>query len=132
MNDIKFRAYIKKLKWVVTVMSIDFACKFIEVDLSGNGDTADYDFDEIELMQYAGLKDRNGNDVYEGDVIKATNFNPPLFKIQFLEGGFCALNLDEDTEFPLSLDINMFYPSVGCQIEVIGNIYENEELMEGI
>jgi len=78
--------------------------------------------------QYTGLKDKNGVEIYDGDVVKAESWEPKVFEIQFLEGGFCATYGKIDR---CPTDINLFYSSVGCGIEVIGNIYNNPELLEG-
>ena len=43
-------------------------------------------------------------------------------------GGYCLTHPDLEG-FPM--DINTMYPSIGCQIEVVGNIYENPEIMKG-
>lgn len=57
--DLKFRAYIKNVKWMLPVEQINFNVETVEVDLtSGYGDYAEYEFDEVELMQYTGLKIR--------------------------------------------------------------------------
>ena len=88
-------------------------------------DTYEVSDDVLPLMQYTGLKDKNGVEIYEGDIVESNSHRPSLFKIDFIEGGFCAYQ--KNIEYPL--DINHFYPSVGCQIKVIGNIYENPELL---
>ena len=81
------------------------------------------DLNDIIVMQFTGLKDKNGKEVYEGDFIKSEIHNPSIFQVEFIEGGFCCTYKDS---YPI--DINHFYPSVGCQIEVIGNIFDNPEL----
>ena len=77
--------------------------------------------------QFTGLHDKNGKELYEGDVIRSKNHHPEKMEIRFIEGGFCAWWGSDD--YPI--DINHFYDSKGCCFEVIGNIHENPELLEG-
>jgi uncharacterized phage protein (TIGR01671 family) len=80
---------------------------------------------DVEIMQYTGLKDRNGKEIYEGDVCKDICINgneyAPLFVI-FDEGAF-SLKYSE-SYIPCLCDIDLDH------IEIVGNIYENPELME--
>lgn len=66
----KYRAFIKSLKITVPVTAIHFGIKTVEIDMSDNGDWWEYDFGEVELMQWTGLVDRRGVEIWEGDVLK--------------------------------------------------------------
>lgn len=74
--------------------------------------------------QYTGLKDIVGKEIYEGDIVHSDDHQPPRYAIEFIEGGFCATH-ELIKGYPI--DINHFYPSVGCAIKVIGNIHDNPE-----
>ena len=75
------------------------------------------------VMQHTGLKDKNGTEIYEGDIVQAYythKLKGGIFEIRYLERSFSMTQNKEDTE----LDCVWFHI---C--EVIGNIYENPELL---
>jgi uncharacterized phage protein (TIGR01671 family) len=89
-----------------------------------------YEHDEMKLdvvlMQYTGLKDKNGRDIYEGDILEIPLFEPSRMQITFIEGAFCLA--DKSGEY--SADIHYIHHADREQAEVIGNIYEHPELLE--
>ena len=133
MREIKFRAWLKKDKKMVNVETIDFTDKSIQY-LEKNEFINAYllrrmIFDDIELMQYTGLKDKNGKEIYEGDIIKykfpydrRLNHTSPV-KFLEIETSF-GIKDRYGNEIPLyKITTNNFF-------EVIGNIYENKNLLE--
>lgn len=87
------------------------------------------------IMQYTGLHDENGKEIYEGDIIEFSydmfvgNFDTFVAKgkVVFEEGAFCVEAFENERttegEAYLLYSINL------DTIEVIGNIYENKELL---
>jgi uncharacterized phage protein (TIGR01671 family) len=77
-------------------------------------------YEDAKLMQYTGLKDKNGKEIYEGDVVVCQHFNASEVKYDNIYAQFMA----EDISF---YDAEMTYEDI--EWEVIGNIYENPELL---
>lgn len=83
--------------------------------------------DKMIVTMWTGLHDRNGKKIFEGDVVRSKSHSPENYNIEFIEGGFCATNPAIEG-YPI--DINHFYPSTGCDIEVIGNVFEHPNLLQ--
>ena len=89
--------------------------------------TRSYDA-EYEVMQYTGLKDKNGKEIYEGDIV---NWSLDYLEIIFKDGGFgyyTAFGKARPSYIPLSGHnfLNLFKK----ESEIIGNIYENKDLLK--
>ena len=123
MREIKFRVYNprdNKMHFDITGFEFIDDCEMSGVFIDG----AFFSKEEIELMQYTALKDKNGKEIYEGDIVNFKMYDGQYenYQIIFRAGEFNAINKD-DTNY-ISVDIWNIYG------EVIGNIYENPELLE--
>lgn len=78
------------------------------------------EFDDAVLMQCIDLKDKNDKVIYEGDICKDKLGN--LFEVYF-DNRYCCFFLRNKNK-----EIMAFYP--GIELEIMGNIYENMELLQ--
>ena len=138
MREIKFRAWAKKSKFMTGVCFLEFLHGGIKASGAGihidngwvteaNGHTHEC---EVVLMQYTGLKDRNGVEIYEGDICLAEgvvdrgdgNYDDEFGRVYFNDGAFYFKSYSVGEELLIyALDIGL---------TVSGNIYENPELLE--
>lgn len=127
----KFRALDKISKKMFHVTMIDFCQLYVMIE-EINGLLCKRDFDEIKLMQYTGLKDKNGKEIYEGDIVKFPEFNGDIYITPVAWDKSCAcFGVSFSGKYPVSFDyLEEFYTELK-DIEVIGNIYENPELVGG-
>lgn len=96
----------------------------------------DRTFERAILMQFTGLFDKNGIEIFDGDVVKAGEAKDRTFNLKFVSRKFgfhCVHSngvdyyLGENTEE----DYSALFESLEV-FEVIGNIYENPELLEEV
>jgi len=111
VREIKFRAWDKEDKKMLN----DYAT-YLMLCREGGFDESKRNYD---LMQYTGLKDKDGKEIYEGDVVR-TNEAGWIAKVKWFEGKFVCV----DNKGGFSGDLT----SCLLEGEVIGNIYENPEL----
>lgn len=120
-REIKFRVYDKDLKKMRYLNgSHDFIC----FDEKGNGYYHNMQTGLGEwfsdLMQYANLKDKNGVEIYEGDIIKYEG-EDTSYVVMFDPTGYWCLDGNGARNSEM-----LYYEDVFKYLEVIGNIYENE------
>ena len=83
---------------------------------------------EIEIMQYTGLHDKNGKEIWEGDIVNCkTKYGKAKAIIKFINGKFVAY-WDSKITHPKNGHHIACY-DINKKFEVIGNIYENRELL---
>lgn len=130
----KFRCWDERLG-LTEVVSIDFFRKKIKINHWEYGDSNFFPLDEVALMQSTGLKDKNGVEIFEGDIVKVTDEDEAYSYISvvknYAEEGYPAF----DIEYPSDWDYesNVLSTIMGGDyetIEVIGNVWENPELLE--
>ena len=121
----KFRAWDKELQTMLDVSLIDFKKRVLVGEHFEFGETNFISFDKIELMQSTGLFDRNGKEVFVGDIVKCTRgchhevYLEKEYGGTFI-GGMPAVYLK---------GLNEGYAWTEAE-EIIGNIYENKGLLE--
>ncbi len=134
MREIKFRAWQKEEKVMCPVSTINISEGAFCIGAKRTDDTlikgtrtlvlASTDgrfckWEEIEFMQYAGLNDKNGKEIYEGDVV--LHFGGGRWRvITYKHCGFISMRGELEIEIPKRSE----------DVEVIGNIHENPELVK--
>ena len=124
MREIKFRAWHKEKKIMGEVLGIDILHKEIFFS-NGDVDCCGFaDLKYIELMQYTGLKDKNNKEIYEGDIVKLrANHGIGVIKYYDECGAFVVEYIKPRPLVVLGMN---YYKE---DIEILGNIYENPELL---
>ena len=127
----RYRVWVtteKRMVFLDDILDIDYENKeivtqqvYFENGLPDDRDVYCYDFDEIELIQSTGLKDKNDKEIFEGDIVKMAKdvySEPTYYKVVRHRGGAYRLESKQH----------------GCELwlryadcEVVGNVYENQE-----
>ncbi len=122
MNNLKFRAWDKANEEMFKIDVIDFYFKQIRV-LPNSGNNFSMKFSDVELMQSTGLFDKNGKEIFEGDIVRNiyTGSIGRVYWCVHNTGFFYYVEKDKKHYTVFRANHNL---------EVIGNIYEDKELLE--
>ena len=132
MRENKFRAWDKRRKRMVEVTSINFRDGTIQGETRHAVNREVY-LDDIVLMQYTGLKDKNGVEICEGDLLNMHYLNESVVKGKVVTVKM-GMTYDSDgwkhgRTYGWVAGNNSL-ADVAPYAEVLGNIYENPELLE--
>lgn len=131
----KYRAWIKTEKRMIEtddLLDIDYENEvvttqqvYFENGLPDDRDLDNFVFEEIELMQSTGLVDKNGKEIFEGDIVKMSKdvYSEPTYYevVRHRGGAYCLDSKQHGCE--------LWLRHTDC--EVVGNVYENPELFGG-
>lgn len=124
-REIKFRAWLNRRKKMI--YDVQKGSGEISIEMWKFGEI----LEKFPVMQYTGLKDKNGKEIYEGDILLGR------FILDEVEDHiFLSLTEDEkETQSIVFVVDDIFYPytnQIPEDLEVIGNIYENPELLSNL
>lgn len=119
----RYRAWDKELQTMLDVSLIDFKKRVLVGEHWKFGETNFMSFDEIKLIKSTGLKDKNGKEIFEGDVLGTKDG---------LLNGVVEYRTDLGMWTNSLIRYNNFERlcNVAGNREIIGNIYENPELLK--
>lgn len=131
-REIKFKAWNK----IENEMSYVFQIQYddgVLLEVAVEDDDYPWDINDIELLQNTGLKDIRDDEIYEGDIVKwghrnTSEYPPRIAVVEFKPDiQFRPINLKNNKPFYYG---NFAYRDTEKYLEILGNIYENPELLE--
>lgn len=123
----KFRAWLKDEYRMTDVHEMTFIDGevYLISDITGF-----YAYEEFKLMQSTGLRDKNSREIYEGDIVRYECCFESYVEEVIYDDKHCNFGTIDKDEKTFSFDALISDFDVDC-FEVVGNIYENTEFLEG-
>lgn len=88
----------------------------------GDGSFFTFGPNDVEITEYTGFRDKHGTDIYEGDLLRTQRLDGVIWECEFDKGffGFRRIGFEKEGWYGFRSDLG-----------IIGNIYENKELLNG-
>ena len=134
MANLKYSAWDKELQIMLDVSLIDFKKRVFVGEHWRFGETNFMSFDEIELMQSTGRKDTDENEIFAGDILKVTDKNEgkdswfEVVSYNEEKAMFVTDEVNKNSNIPAAPLYSLFDTDLFI-VEIVGNIYENSELV---
>jgi uncharacterized phage protein (TIGR01671 family) len=127
-RELKFRAWDKtRIRYDVTGFEHGLKNEMDGVFIDGN--CFSLSKGKAIVMQYTGLKDENGKEIYEGDILEFSNASG-------MEDGVCVVAWDAESlawyieNYEADIYTELYNITSPANIRIVGNIYENQELAQ--
>lgn len=122
----KFRAWSTDKKIMAEVRTLRFTDELVETDKF-----VERSIEGAKLIQSTGLKDKNGKEIFEGDILKVANNDSSWFEVVKYDHDkamFISKEVNLKYEVPETPLYDLFSPYL-FKVEVIGNIWESHDLL---
>ena len=128
----KFRVWIKEEKrFADYIETIRYYAKEIVLCRGGICEMDCFDFEDVIFTQSTGLKDKNGKEIFEGDILRVSDEHSWLEVVSYNQekAMFVTEEINREFKVPETPLYDLFNTNI-FKFEIIGNIYESKELLD--